>query len=367
VQPDGSFGWSAPSTQAILDNQVLTGATGTNTTVTLTPTNVADESGGEQVNYTISASVKVDGTTIVEDPTTKVLSAKQPVITNTQTGAHTIATITDANGVQTNIQESVTGYMDDTDPANHHKIGDHIDENGNLTEVFETVIGVTNTLTSGTKIATIKKEDGTSVDIFAPVNASATGGTDGQVWTTKPDGTTGWVDPACACDLEDLLPTGGTEGQVLTIDENGNAVWETPAGGGTDETTGYGTAAPTVAGTVIGSEYYVTPLGTQADAANATAAYRWDGTQWVKYPGGSASSTLIHERDVEIATAGQTSHTLAKTPIGASEKVLVTRNGVDISDAWTWVGGVGTYTPSANYGCVIDASDKLIFHYEAAV
>jgi hypothetical protein len=58
---------------------------------------------------------------------------------------------------------------------------------------------------------------------------------------------------------------------------------------------------------------------------------------------------------------------LAKTPVGASEKVLVTRNGVDISDAWTWVGGVGTYTPSANYGCILDASDKLIFHYEAAV
>jgi hypothetical protein len=104
------------------------------------------------------------------------------------------------------------------------------------------------------------------------------------------------------------VPAGGTDGQVLTIDENGDAVWETPTGGTA--------AAP------------------------------------------------IHERDVKIATAGMTSHTLPDTPIG---KVIVTRNGVDISDAWTWVDGVGTYNPANNYGCVIDAGDKIIFHYEKGV
>jgi hypothetical protein len=127
-----------------------------------------------------------------------------------------------------------------------------------------------------------------------------------------------------------------------------------------NETTGYGTAAPTVAGANPGDTFYVTPLGTQADAANATAQYRWDGTQWVLTPG-AGGSTLIHERDVEIATAGMTSHTLPDTPVG---KVIVTRNGVDISDAWDFTGAVGTYSSAANFGCVIDAGDKLEFHYE---
>jgi hypothetical protein len=130
-------------------------------------------------------------------------------------------------------------------------------------------------------------------------------------------------------------------------------------------TTGYGTAAPTAPGTTVGSTFYVTPLGTAADAANATAQYRWDGTQWVKTPigsgGGSTTTAPIHERDVKIATAGMTSHTLPDTPVG---KVIVTRNGVDISDSWTWVDGVGTYSSAANFGCVLDAGDKLEFHYE---
>jgi hypothetical protein len=160
---------------------------------------------------------------------------------------------------------------------------------------------------------------------------------------------------------EELAPT-----QIVTRDPvTGELEYSPLSAIAPNETTGYGTAAPTVAGTVIGSTFYVTPLGTAADAANATAAYRWDGTQWVKYPvgggGGSTTTAPIHERDVKIATAGMTSHTLPHTPIGT---VIVTRNGVDISDAWTWVDGVGTYNPANNYGCVIDEDDKIIFHYE---
>jgi hypothetical protein len=127
-----------------------------------------------------------------------------------------------------------------------------------------------------------------------------------------------------------------------------------------NETTGYGTAAPTVAGANPGDTFYVTPLGTAADAANATAQYRWDGTQWVLTPG-AGGSTLIHERDVVLATAGMTSHTLPDTPVG---KVIVTRNGVDISDAWDFTGAVGTYDPALNYGCILDEDNKLEFHYE---
>jgi hypothetical protein len=56
------------------------------------------------------------------------------------------------------------------------------------------------------------------------------------------------------------------------------------------------------------------------------------------------------------------SQTLPHTPVGT---VIVTRNGIDISDAWTWVGAVGTYSQLVNYDCTIDENDKLKFHYEA--
>jgi hypothetical protein len=161
---------------------------------------------------------------------------------------------------------------------------------------------------------------------------------------------------------EELAPT-----QVVTRDPvTGELEYSPLSAIAPNETTGYGTAAPTVAGANPGDTFYVTPLGTAADAANATAQYRWDGTQWVLTPGagGSTAAAPIHERDVKIATAGMTSHTLPDTPIG---KVIVTRNGVDISDAWTWNGAVGTYNPANNYGCVIDANDKIIFHYEKGV
>jgi hypothetical protein len=100
--PDGSYGWAAPATQAILDNQVLTGGTGTNTTVTMTPVTATDESGGTQVNYTVTATAKIDGTTIVEDPTTKVLSAanqKPDVLTTAQPTPTATGNTTNLNSV----------------------------------------------------------------------------------------------------------------------------------------------------------------------------------------------------------------------------------------------------------------------------
>ena len=103
------------------------------------------------------------------------------------------------------------------------------------------------------------------------------------------------------------LPTGGTDGQVLTVQPDGSYAWEN---------------LPTTA-------------------------------------------VPLHQRDVLIATANQTAFTLTEEPIGDTEKVIVTRNGVDISDAFTWVGTTGTYDPALNYNCVIDENDKLIFHYES--
>jgi hypothetical protein len=58
-----------------------------------------------------------------------------------------------------------------------------------------------------------------------------------------------------------------------------------------------------------------------------------------------------------------TEHALPEAPIG---KVIVTRNGVDISDSFTWAGNVGTYDPAENLDCVFDENDKIRFHYETA-
>jgi hypothetical protein len=99
-----------------------------------------------------------------------------------------------------------------------------------------------------------------------------------------------------------------------------------------------------------------------------------DGGVWTS--NGTTYATKVYsyptERYVHVfATAGQTTYTLPTTPIGSSSLtnqrgiVHVTRNGVDISGSWSWVGNVGTYNPAFNYNCTIDASDLLRFHWEA--
>jgi hypothetical protein len=80
-----------------------------------------------------------------------------------------------------------------------------------------------------------------------------------------------------------------------------------------------------------------------------------------------APAAPTHERDVFASTAGQTSFTLTKTPVGGTGKVIVTRNGVDISSSFTVSGNVINYDSSANYGCTFDLNDRVIVHYEAAV
>jgi hypothetical protein len=53
----------------------------------------------------------------------------------------------------------------------------------------------------------------------------------------------------------------------------------------------YATEAPSVtSGFRAGDTWYVTPLGTAGDAANATEVWRFDGTQWVKSPSGGSSA-----------------------------------------------------------------------------
>jgi hypothetical protein len=463
------------STALFDDDQVLTGDNTTNTTVTLTPTTVTDPDNPavNQTNYTIKAEVKIDGTTIVQDPVTKVLRAVAPAPfkeanrwyvdpngNDTNTGANeapkltaqaavdaltandtavlnegtyaavtmsvqntalagasstygsltqiAAVTVATASGTSNKISDlTVTGNLARTGNAplyvNNTTVGGNVTLAGTAyTEIRDssiqdgsiTVSGASTLLIEDSKIGTSTFNTAGSAIALRNVTIDA-----GDTVTFGPgvvyslSGTTGTIvkDPA-AINVEDALVAAGlsaalAEGAVTTHFHHirmHNADLETsptqvvtrdPVTGeleysplsaiAPNETTGYGTAAPTVAGTVIGSTFYVTPLGTAADAANATAAYRWDGTQWVKYPvgggGGSTTTAPIHERDVKIATAGMTSHTLPDTPVG---KVIVTRNGVDISDSWTWVDGVGTYSSAANFGCVLDAGDKLEFHYE---
>jgi hypothetical protein len=82
-------------------------------------------------------------------------------------------------------------------------------------------------------------------------------------------------------------------------------------------------------------------------------------------------SAPTHRFTQTTASAGQTAFTLPSNPIGSSTLtsqkgiVKVSRNGVDISRAWSWVGANGTYTAADNYGCIIDAGDNLQFHWEA--
>jgi hypothetical protein len=104
----------------------------------------------------------------------------------------------------------------------------------------------------------------------------------------------------------------------------------------------------------------------------ANTFFGTDGSAWIWNSVTGQYETKVftyasHEFEVKTATASQTSVTLAKTPIlGATGKVRVSRNGVDITRAWTWVGNVGTYNPANNYGCTIDAGNILQFEYEAA-
>jgi hypothetical protein len=108
------------------------------------------------------------------------------------------------------------------------------------------------------------------------------------------------------------------------------------------------------------------------DAANTYygtdgSVWTWNGTEYVT----KTYDFPTHHFDRVSAAAGMLTHTLASTPIGSSILptnrgiVHVTRNGVDISRSWQWVGPVGTYLPAVNYNCTIDAGDVLHFHWEA--
>jgi hypothetical protein len=189
------------------------------------------------------------------------------------------------------------------------------------------------------------------------------------------------------------------------------------------EQTFYSSTPPTsTAGYSAGDTYYVTPLGTQADSANATEEWRYDGTKWVKTPSGESTPTgqnvyfnsenpatgtifdtenppvtnndalkedsantyygtdgsvwtwngtayitktynfTTQKRNEFTATANQTAFTISTTPIG---QLYGYRNGVKLPTAWSWVGVNVTYLPAGNGSKTIDAGDVISFEYEA--
>ena len=97
------------------------------------------------------------------------------------------------------------------------------------------------------------------------------------------------------------------------------------------------------------------------------SVWTWNGTEYITKTYSYPTERYTHT----FATANQLSFTLPSTPIGSTTLpnsrgiVHVTRNGIDISSSWGWVGAVGTYNVAANYGCTIDANDLLRFHWEA--
>lgn len=107
---------------------------------------------------------------------------------------------------------------------------------------------------------------------------------------------------------------------------------------GSGESTYYGTAAPTLTtGYAKGDTWYVTPLGTQADAANATIQYRFDGTKWVKSPGGSSTPLtpeLVPAKDFK--TQAELDALAAATPKPNDGISYICSDGANKSNIFTW-------------------------------
>jgi hypothetical protein len=164
------------------------------------------------------------------------------------------------------------------------------------------------------------------------------------------------------------LPTGGTDGQVLTVQPDGSYAWESlPDAPATGQNVYFNAENP-ASGTIFDTENPPVTNNNALKNNSDNTYYGTDGSVWTW--NGTAYVTKVysfpsHQREVITATGGQSIFTMSKTPIGGTEKVHVTRNGVDISRAFTWVGAVGTYNPSNNYGCTIDANDILQFHFES--
>lgn len=123
------------------------------------------------------------------------------------------------------------------------------------------------------------------------------------------------------------------------------------AAGTSTEGTTYGAVAPTAtSGFTAGDIYYVTPTGTSATAANASAAYRFDGTRWVQQPGkGAVSLTpeLVPVKDFK--TTAELAALAAATPKPNDQTSYIVTDGANKGKIATWDAATQAwlyYTPS---------------------
>lgn len=501
IQPDGSFAWETPKAETITtftpiittgtkigtytneagtvvdvyaptptalinDDQVLTGDTTTNTTVTLTPTSIPDplNPGATQVNYVIKAEVKIDGTTITQDPTTKVLSAANqkfdvlttaqptPTATGNTTNLNTIFTDTagnkwavDSNGDAVMLSAAVfkeaKRWYADPNGSNANTGANEAPKLTAQAAVDATTQAGTTVLNEGTYAAVTMSVQNTaltgasgaygSLSQIAAVTVTTASGTSNKISDLTITGNlarTGnaplFVNNTTVSGNVTLAGTAYTEIRDSSIQDGSITV----SGASTlyIEDSKIGTSTFSTAGSVIamrnvtidatdcvtigaGVVYSLQDVNgcvnidpaavnaeqaaiaggltaTQAEAAVTAnfmhirmhnADLEASPTQVVTrdpVTGELEYSTLasivaaapLHHFETGTATAGMTTITLAKTPVlGATGKVRISRNGVDVTRAFTWAGAVGTYDPASNFGCVWDAGDIWQAEYEA--
>jgi hypothetical protein len=197
---------------------------------------------------------------------------------------------------------------------------------------------------------------------------------DGVNWILRPNPispawTTSTTDPALTGNVAPLprFVENTTNGSKWYIDSTGTAKLIEGAADGCG-TVFFNALTPTTATIFDDANPPVTDDSTLKNLDCAVYISAVDGSIWSS--DGTTYKTKVysyplHQREVQTATASQTLFTLTKNPIGGTEQVHVSRNGVDISRAFTWAGNVGTYNPVNNYGCTFDANDTLQFHFEA--
>jgi hypothetical protein len=303
-------------------------------------------------------------------------------LTNAIVG-HKIGTYTNESGVAVDINETITSINDFSIAGNVITLK-YIDEAGvtntkTLTIPSDVVTSLTNTIT-GHLIGTYTNESGVAVDIKETISTLVDNGNgtstytneNGVAVTIKTPNPANWVDVTT-----DPSATGntGTLPRFVSNTANGSK-WYIDANGvaklieGAADNCGviyFNSTDPSTA-TIFDT---ANPPVTNNNALKNLDCGLYigsDGSAWTS--NGTSYSTKVyssplHQRNAFFATAGQTTFTMSKIPVGDTEKVHVTRNGVDISVAWSWVGAVGTYLPANNGGKTLDANDRMMFHYEA--
>jgi hypothetical protein len=329
-------------------------------------------------------------------PTNTTVSVTQNNTSGKQIGSVTV------NGTTTNLFETLTslGTLSYNGTTGVLSIP-YTDENGTTNTRMVTIpVEIITTLTNtkvGNKIGTYTNESGVAVDINETITS---------IGTISYNSTTGvltipYIDEAGVTNNKTVtLPTGGA-----------SALWTSAT---TDPTATGNVGGPKfVENAVNGSKWYIDSTGVAkliegaADVCgtvffnaltpqtatifddenppvtNDNALKNLDCAVYVSSVDGSfwssngttystkTFSAPTHRFTTTNATANQTAFTLPSIPIGSSTLasqrgiVHVTRNGVDISRAWSWVGAIGTYVPANNYNCTIDANDLLQFTWEA--